>query len=485
MNRKQNMENFFNYFVKLFKQNPDIPFDQGTFYNYFVNYGVPENEKGRSIKHCFNNWINHFNKNNLQVFHSPYQRRFLQFHNNRGASMDHVKIYLTFGPNDIEECVKIIFDFIDKNNFPTTSKVSDIVRSDAVVLRMSNIEDAKKVIEFVNTNQTLVSKARKVNPFLMNAGIAGVANDRKLSYNSVLTSLIADYFKKCTNYDKANFNDFKIFVGQYYNDIFVNASSLENFVSKSDFQSDLPRFSSVGDCLNNYEQVFRGIMINLEENMNLNDYFNHISSCQNERKYIEKRNYYDELYNVVRNERIEQENQNKSINKKQLFDEYLTYAGQKYGVTNVMQYIESYINGNQCAISRYNNFRDLFIENITPEDIYHITNNNIYNYVDTYLGVTQPRDRLYELYTEAIYKTYEKYGYKQAFYAVFNSFNGNYAAITNGNKNYRSELEKYDINEVNDFLYRLANQCQEKDWNTIISQITSNIINTHDSTLTH
>lgn len=485
MNREQNMENFFNFFAKLYKQNPNVPFDKGTVYTYFENYGVPLNEKGRSIKHCFNSWINHFNKKNLQVFHSPLQERFLQFHNGRGASRDHVKIYLTFGPNDIEECVKIIFDYIDKNNFTTLSKVSDIVRSDAVVLRMSNIEDAKKVIEFVNTNQTLVSKARKVNPFLMNAGIAGVANDRKLSYNSVLTGLIADYFNECKDYNKASLDDFKIFVGRYYNDIFVNATSLEKFVSSSNFQSDLPRFSSVGDCLNNYNQVFRGIMINLEQNMNLNDYFNHVSSCQDEKKYFEKSNYYDELYNTVKNERIERENQNKNINKKQLFDEYITYAGQKFGITNVMRYIESYVKGNQCAISRDNNFRDLFIENITPKDIYHITNNNINNYVDTYLGVTQPRDRLYELYTEAIYETFIKYGYKQAFYAVFNSFNGNFSAITNGKNNYRSELGKYDINEVNDFLYRLANAYQGKDWNSVISQMTSNIINAHDSVLTH
>lgn len=107
-----------------------------------------------------------------------------------------MKIYLSFSKEDVFECVNMIFDYIDQNELSTLSKVADVRRSDEVVLRMSNVEDAKKLLEFINNNEYLSTRAKPVNPFLIKSGVAGLANDRLLSYNETLSFIIAEYFKK-------------------------------------------------------------------------------------------------------------------------------------------------------------------------------------------------------------------------------------------------------------------------------------------------
>ena len=132
----------------------------------------------------------------------------------------------------------------NQNNFATYSKVSDVVRSDSVVLRMVNPDEANKVINFINNDPYLSSKARKTNPFLMKSGVVGIASDKKLSYNSTLAYLITKYFKETANYDNVGYNDFKRFSQKYFNDVFINQTKLEDFIYDEDF-----------DILKNYSQV--------------------------------------------------------------------------------------------------------------------------------------------------------------------------------------------------------------------------------------
>ena len=174
MNNPVEINEFLKYYAKIYKQKPELPILRDTIYHGLMTYGLKEEEKqDNSIKYMFNKWIEHYKNTNLIVYESELQKRFLQFHSSNGRnSEDYVKIYVTFAKEDIELCVMQIFDFIGQNKFETYSKVSDVIRSDAIVLRMANINDAKKVINFINTNLYLSSKARKTNPFLIKNGNA-------------------------------------------------------------------------------------------------------------------------------------------------------------------------------------------------------------------------------------------------------------------------------------------------------------------------
>ena len=209
MNNPVEIDEFLKYYAKIYKQNPGLPILRDTIYHGLMTYGLNEEEKqNKSIKYMFANWMEHYKNTNLIVYESELQKRFLQFHSSNGRNYeDYVKIYVTFAKEDMESCVMHIFDFINQNKFETYSKVSDVIRSDAIVLRMANINDAKKVINFINTNSYLSSKARKTNPFLIKNGVVGLASDRNLSYNSTIAFLITKYYKSVSNYDNVNYEN--------------------------------------------------------------------------------------------------------------------------------------------------------------------------------------------------------------------------------------------------------------------------------------
>ena len=73
----------------------------------------------------FISWKNHFKDNpNLQVYEDQRQNHFLQF-NNASYVEPSYKLYLNFPADSVEDCVKILFDYIADNKMMTISKVSD------------------------------------------------------------------------------------------------------------------------------------------------------------------------------------------------------------------------------------------------------------------------------------------------------------------------------------------------------------------------
>ena len=448
MNNPVEIDEFLKYYAKIYKQNPGLPILRDTIYHGLMTYGLNEEEKqNKSIKYMFANWMEHYKNTNLIVYESELQKRFLQFHSSNGRNYeDYVKIYVTFAKKDMESCVMHIFDFINQNKFETYSKVSDVIRSDAIVLRMANIIDAKKVINFINTNSYLSSKARKTNPFLIKNGVVGLASDRNLSYNSTIAFLITKYYKSVSNYDNVNYENFKLFAQNYYNDVFINQTRLEEFMHETEFISNKKRFDSEGEILANYYEIFKLINISFNEYTNLNDYYNHIAMAQNESTFKRLTKYYDASVQSLDN-RSELDN----INKKDLLDQYILYALKKYNSdVDTINCLKSYINGNKKAITRDNNFRDNFIKYLSPNEIIYITNNKINGYVENFkTNIAENRENLYNLLQEAFIATYNKYGFthsKIALATLISQNNGSH--ITNGNNNYRNRLSKYSHEEI-------------------------------------
>lgn len=448
MNNPVEIEEFLKYYAKIYKQNPNLPIVRDTIYHGLATYGISEKEKqNKGIKYMFPNWINHFQNTNLHVFESDMQKGFLQFHTSTGRNTEgHVKIYVTFSKEDMESCVIRIFDYINQNNFATYSKVSDVVRSDSVVLRMVNPDEANKVINFINNDPYLSRKARKTNPFLMKSGVVGIASDKKLSYNSTLAYLITKYFKDTTNYDNVSYNDFKRFSQKYFNDVFINQTKLEDFIYDEEFLINKKRFNYDGEALANFYEVFRLINMSLNEYTNMNDFYNHVLITQNKESSQRLSKYYDISIRNIENKPVTY-----NINKKELLDQYIRYAIKKYnGVDNTLNYLKTYINGNPNAITRDNNFRATFDKNLSPKEVINIANGNIESYVQSFMpNRIVKNDNLHELFIASITATYNKYGFNHAKVALTALITKNDAChITNGNQNYRNRLLKYSHEEI-------------------------------------
>ena len=106
--------------------------------------------------------------------------------------------------------------------------------------------------------------------------------------------------------------------------------------------------------------------MSLNENTKIEDFYKHVSNCQDNNKHLSLVKHFDNHNNEI-----------KSINKEDLLSNFVLYASKKYGRKNVKLILQDYINGNQNAITRDNNYRKLFQMYISREDI---SFNICYNY---------------------------------------------------------------------------------------------------------
>lgn len=462
MTKAEKMDEFLKYYAKVFKQNPSLQINKDTIYAGLMNYGLDVHEQKQDIRPLFDKWISRYEGKNLDVFHSTRQNRFLQFHNNGYAKSDHVKIYLSFGAEDIEECVNIIFDYIDKNNFKTLSKVSDITRSDSVVLRICEVEDAKKITNFINNNEYLKSKAKAVNPFTIRNGIVGMANDRKLSYNQTIAYLIQDYYKSVKDLDKVNIEGFQQYMLNIYKSIFRDKTKLDKFKKTEIFEKNKQSFSSENEEVVNYYEIFITILMSLNENIKIEDFYKHVSDCQDNQKYSSLVMHFDN-----------HDKERKAINKEELLSNFVLYASKKYGERNVKLILQQYINGNPNAITRDNDYRKLFQMYISREDILRITNNDLEMFIE--FEQESAHDML-NVFISSINDTYKKYGFKQACHALRCLFNHDFNFISNGTNYNRKRLQEYDYDKlikiINSYLSNIELNDNEDYIETVVSYMT-------------
>ena len=242
MDRFAAIETFLRYFASLYQMNPSLEITYDTFYDELSNYGLTDEEINNKRIHginanikgnYFDNWIDNFKDDpNLDVYYTLDQSRFLQFQNFESNNAECYKLYLSFPEDKMYTCVNAIFQFIANNNIKTFSKVADCLRSDSVVLRIVSKEDTKKVIDFINNNTDISSACKPVNPFLMTSGCVGMAYDRWLSYNSILSFMLSNYFTQKRNAGTladVSLNNFIDYLKQVYQVVFSNSIALNNF----------------------------------------------------------------------------------------------------------------------------------------------------------------------------------------------------------------------------------------------------------------
>lgn len=487
MSRFGEIDNFLKYYASVFYENPNLNINSDVFYSALMNYGLSEEEiNNNDIRENFQDWENYFkDRQNIQVFESPYQARFLQFHNKNFSlsDVDCVKIYLPFKGKDISECVKILFDFLEKNNIHQISKVSDTLRSDSVVLRISTIEEAQKVMDFVNNNDRLNNAINSTNPFVMRMNNMGLAMDDLVSYNKTVSYFLSEFFNKCkkdNKLDEVSLNDFMTYIINFYNDTFINGDKLNEFLDSSLFKIDSStRYKNdYTGCLINYYQVIKLMITSLDTTKNLDNYINHARECNDKSNLDLLRNYFDNLISQKqKSSKTEELDVNISI-RKDILDAYILYASKKYGNDNVIKYLYSYIKNDSNAITKDKNFRDKFSKFLSKDIITEITGNDLPNYVIN-IQNNQNINKM-QILENVSCATFNKYGFNQLKTALTSSLSNNYSYFTDGNMNLRKNLIEnvkpeeiinlcklylkylgYDINELNEIDEILEVFCNE------------------------
>ena len=430
MNRATEMDNFLKYYATIYDQNPKLEITSDTFYSAFMNYDIAD-EIGGNIKYLFNQWIDRFkNSNYLNVFYTTAQKRFLQFQSYKKDSLKTYKLYLSFPKDKIFEVVNIIYDFIDCNKMITASKVADLIRSDAVVLRMANKNDTEKLISFINSNQFLNENSLSTNPFIMRTGIIGYAYDDMLSFNNVLCNILSYYFntmrsKKMLN--SVSLESFIQYVRSFYQKINYDNALLNDFISQQNI--DYSRFNNYADVIKNYKEVIYLIYKSILRDIPLDEYYQLVESYKN--------NTFNAQPQYISN--IQQE----------ILDEYITYTVKKYGLTGTIKHIEYYLEGHLNSITRDNNFRYKFNKYLSPLVVSKIIDGNIIKYINDKISLNfQSNNLKYNLFIKICTATFYKYGYTHLYNALRHALEGNYRGFTNNGDELLREKMKSTIKPI-------------------------------------
>lgn len=401
MNREKCIDYFLKQYVDLYTQNPELEINMDTFYSGLASYGLPKEEKvDKNVEHLFDVWINHFNSpGGLHAYRHKRQKGFLQFENKLREEKvkygEFVKLYLNFNKENFCECVIKVFDFIQENGISSYSKVADSLRSDSVVLRLDDMEQAKSVINYVNNDKFLVENSRPVNPFLASEGIFGIAFDGFLSYNAVLAKLLERFFrseKYSGTLNEINAKSFQEYVSYIEKDAFEDSYSMKKWLEefKEVFGMQDCGEGIEGIITNNCFQIINLIERSLNEGYGLSEYEETYNKFAKEIKNSEMNVGYenfmsDDFSRIILGGGMTMHDDND----RQLLNDYIVYAAQKYGPDMVYGYLSAYMDGSLEAITRDNGFRKRFHTTMSRGKIVNITSKDLNRYIMSVLRKNQ------------------------------------------------------------------------------------------------
>ena len=216
--RLEEMDSFLKYIYEIKKSNPKIMITNSLVYREITRSGLKENDMNidRSLisnQHLFPKWTERYmHHQGINVFCNPAWEYFLQFTNGDIYEDEFIKLYIPIDKEHLYEGANILFDFIESQNITHLSKISQEIRSDNIVVRLTknDFANAQKIIDFVNNNTYLKEGLNKTNPFTPTYKGIGLMQEKGISYNNEISLIISNYILRSYNDNKedVNINDF-------------------------------------------------------------------------------------------------------------------------------------------------------------------------------------------------------------------------------------------------------------------------------------
>ncbi len=267
--RFKEIEKFLFYIKDTMKNSPGFMPDKDYIYNLLASYDFCDDEcrRGYDYSNLFEKWKNDFKDNpNINVYFSDRQPGFLQFRKDDLIhDLQSIKLYLSIKPEAIDYAISRVFGYMASNGMVNYSKVSQYARADGIVLRLANSQDALNVINFINSDETLIKYSKRTNPFMMRFGIVGAGYDNMLSYNSFIANAVSLYFaNKSQSLKQVNLNDFINYIDSLKYYVFDTQMLRSDFENSQYFKKNKSRLSSY---IQNYPSY--DLFENMKEEMDL------------------------------------------------------------------------------------------------------------------------------------------------------------------------------------------------------------------------
>lgn len=385
--RDRKIDDFLKFFRDIALQNPDYRLSHNNVYSQLTFLGVSKNEQGVEINQFFSNWIEYFENNERCIVKveadSEYFCQFISSDEVASEADEHLKIYVPLDSAHIERGAKEIFEFLSRERISHVSKIGSHVRFDDIVIRLINIDDVIKLVNFINNNEYIQEGLMPANPFGFNHNGIAMTVDGSLSFNSTVASLIQFYINDKIEknlLDTVGVDDFYLFVQNYYDYTFASAQGLK----------DLARNFSENCCLSdediiNYRNVFKFLLKVRNKDFSLGDYVLHFIQCSS--YSVRNANYVEldmirsgQVFAYMRDEdkEIIIERTNKFLLR--LFDEMNKKYNDMYLVLNdINHYI---LTGNINYIPSIKNLRNMVQNSSFKKDINDILNYNCVSFID-------------------------------------------------------------------------------------------------------
>lgn len=374
-------QQFLNYIKEFALSNPSNMITSKFVYSNLIRFNIKD--PGIGVSGYYKDWIKRYqNNSNINVFQTN-NPNFLYFKKGR-ISKNEIKLYIPLKLGYLEQGANQIFDFISGQSMEHESKIAVIIRNDNLVVRVNSLEDAEKIVNFVNSNLYLMNSLANVNPFLPNWNGIGVAMDNNQSYNTIVSDVISQYLNEL----KIN-NDLDSFTVEGLNTFVKNIINNIQDLDKRDIYTLISKVTQPGFKIENF--------------------FEHANN-----KLIDK---YDED-----RERI--------VNSEFYLEEAIRITEERY--PNISKgAIFQYLKGNPNGFTRTKNVRNGLIKYVDSGDLINLMRakliengilipNNDNELIDKYLNILfekQKNDLLFEAFETikiAYINTLNKYNANQA-----------------------------------------------------------------------
>lgn len=398
MSRNEERDLFLRYIVDTYLKNPHNSVLHDIIYNELSRFCVCndehyiiDNDSLVGVQVGLNNKF----RNNKSVNTFSSKDGYFWAIENRGNKSDQeylndmynsVKIYVSVDLDNIYKVAESLFNFMINEGIVMQCKIAKGMRNDALVCRVSGKEAAIKVRDYLN-GLNYHSKF-KPNPFALSCDKASFAMDGKLSYNRVLSKLLAQYFeirKNSKQLNDVNSDDFNVFIKMQIN------------MFSGDYKKSYMDLYGIndGEKIKDFIMICNLLSKNIEDSLSLEELFK---------------------YNQVKDIDVQEQNLDYSV-----YDEdkilYVINALTNYdSVDDVHKIIMNYIKtGDIKSFTRKDDIRNIIYDNFTSNDVKNIISD---------LG--------WRALIQVSKITYDKYGEDQLFVAIKNLFSdGNIKYFTN------------------------------------------------------
>ena len=193
--------------IQNYLKSHDVYVTTEEIYDSFREYGLNENEKNKPIddiakKQIYNMLEEKTSERKCSFSHEPLNDGWNFFHtncNSGGTQNYQWKVYIPIKMEHYGFVVKNIIAFLSDNGIISECKVSGSMRSDSLVINLTNPDDVTKLNDYIDEIPSIKACLGSHQPFIPDFNGIGVVHghDVKTSYTGRLSSYLAHYVDVC------------------------------------------------------------------------------------------------------------------------------------------------------------------------------------------------------------------------------------------------------------------------------------------------